>query len=96
MKSIFLDKSCTKFGAEASPRFFSKKSKLIYLWIGSLKCYTACLYCMSKSRSKIPCWPYYTGPFNVSLYRRYFSNVNGQALIDKHITPALLTPYHEK
>ena len=40
--------------------------------------------------------PYYTGPFNAGHYWRYFSNVHGQTLTDKHITPTLLTPYHEK
>ena len=52
--------------------------------------------------SNIPCWsllhrPYVNaGPFNAGSYRRYFSNVYGQALINKRITPAFLTPYHEK
>ena len=39
---IFLEKSCTKCGAETIPRPFSKKSKLI----SSLKFHTNCFDCM--------------------------------------------------
>ena len=45
-KNIFLEKSYTKHGGDTFPRPFSKNSKLSYLWISSLKFYTACLKCM--------------------------------------------------
>ena len=58
---IFLEKSYTNCGGEASPRIFYKISKLNYLWINSLKCYTVCLSCISRSWStkklKPRCWP---------------------------------------
>ena len=47
MGSIFLEKSYTICGAGPPP--FYKKSK--YLWINILKCYEACFYCMSMSKS---------------------------------------------
>ena len=38
MRAIFREKSCKKWGREASPRPFHKKSKLsLYLSINSLK-----------------------------------------------------------
>ena len=46
MKNIFLKKSLTKYGVEANPINFSKKSNWAYLLINSLKFYTNCLYCM--------------------------------------------------
>ena len=52
MRNIFLKKSYTKSGREASLKLFYKKSKLSkYLWINNLKCYEVYFYCMSKSRS---------------------------------------------
>ena len=42
---------------------------------------------------------YYTGPKltpALTPYWRYFLNGHGQTLIEKLITPALLTPYHQK
>ena len=35
-------------------------------------------------------------PFNAGPYWCHFLNVLGLTLIDKHITPAVFTPYHEK
>ena len=51
MRNFFLEKSYTKYGGGTSPRPFSKISQLsAYLCINSLKFYTVCLYCISKSR----------------------------------------------
>ena len=52
MRNVFLEKSYTKYVAEASPRpFYKKSASSTNLWIKSLKCYKVCFYCMSKSRS---------------------------------------------
>ena len=42
MKNIFLQKSYSKGGGEASRRPFSEKLSLNILWINSLKLYTVC------------------------------------------------------
>ena len=44
MRSIFLEKSYTKYRGETIPRQFSRKTKLSYLWINGLKLYMVCLY----------------------------------------------------
>ena len=51
MTITFLEKPCTKCRGKANSRPFYKKSKLAYLWINSLECYTVCFYRMSKSRA---------------------------------------------
>ena len=51
IRNIFLEKSNTKCGGETSLRPFSKKSKLAYLGMSSLKFYTVCIYCVSRSRA---------------------------------------------
>ena len=48
MRNILVEKSYTKCGGETIPRPFSRKSKLSYLWMNSLKFYTVCFYCMSS------------------------------------------------
>ena len=48
--NIFLEKSYTKCGGEASP---IKSQNSVYLWISSLKCYKVCFYCMPPSSNKI-------------------------------------------
>ena len=50
-KNIFLEKSFTKCGVEASPDLFIKYQDCAYLWIDNLKCYKVCFFCISKSRS---------------------------------------------
>ena len=49
--NVFLEKSYTKFGGEASPRPFCKKSKLSICPDQQSKIYKVCFHCMSKSRS---------------------------------------------
>ena len=46
MRNIFLEKSYTKSGGEASPRPFSKKLKLSISLDQWSKVYTVCFYCM--------------------------------------------------
>ena len=48
MRNIFLEKSCTKCGRDTIARHSSKKSKLRYLWINSLKFYTVCCNCIPR------------------------------------------------
>ena len=51
LRSIFLEKSHTKFGTETIPRPFSKKSKLsISLWINILMFYIFCFYYLPSWR----------------------------------------------
>ena len=52
MRNVFLEKVCTKYGGEASPRSFYKKSKLS-LSLNQQKCYKVCFYWMVKSKSKV-------------------------------------------
>ena len=47
IRNIFLEKSYTKCGGEASPSPFSEKLKLDHI-SGSLKFYTVCFYCMAS------------------------------------------------
>ena len=52
MRHIFILKNHTKKAVEklaSDP--FQKKENGEYLWINILKFYTACFYCMSKSRT---------------------------------------------
>ena len=44
-RNISVEKPYSKCGEETIPRPFSKNSKL-YLWINSVKCYTAYFYCI--------------------------------------------------
>ena len=48
IRNIFLEKSYTKCGGETSPRSFSEKKNLAFLWINSLKFYAVCIYCMAS------------------------------------------------
>ena len=49
MRNIFLEKSCTKYAGETSPRPFSEKLKLSNsLLVNSLKLYTVWFYYMSS------------------------------------------------
>ena len=48
MRNIFLEKSYTKCGWETSLRPFPKNQNWEYLWINSLKFYTACFFCMPR------------------------------------------------
>ena len=49
MRNIFLEKSYTKCDGETIPTPLSKKSKLSYLWINSLKFCGICFDCMPSS-----------------------------------------------
>ena len=51
MKNIFLEKSYTKFGGEASSRPFYKISKSRISLNEHLQCYKVCFSCMSKPKS---------------------------------------------
>ena len=44
VRNIFLEKSCTKYVGETSPGPFLKSQNWTYIWMNSLKSYTALLY----------------------------------------------------
>ena len=48
MRIIILEKSYTKCDGETSPRPFSEKLKLRYLWINRRRFCTVCFYCMQS------------------------------------------------
>ena len=52
IRNIFFEKSCIKYGGEASLRPFYEKSKLsLSLDRRCRRCYKVCFHCMFKSRS---------------------------------------------
>ena len=74
MRNIFLEKSYTKFGREATPRTFSRKSKLsIYLDQYSNVLYNFILIVCQvedyRKRLKLCCWP-----FVINSYEAFLKN----------------------
>ena len=52
MRNIFLERSYTNCGKDASPKpFFIKNQNRAYFWINSLKFYNVCFYFMSNLRA---------------------------------------------
>ena len=48
MRSIFIQKSCTKYTGNTIARPFLKSRTWVYLWIKSLNFYTVYFYCISS------------------------------------------------